>query len=73
MDIHSRHIRLTISLNHTQKLPSIAFIKSDVIRNQVKRCYALAPHVFHDHVEQFPHYASVAIVFYRARWRNRPP
>ena len=37
VDIHSRHIRLIIPLNHTQKLPSISFVKTCMICNQIDR------------------------------------
>ena len=50
MDIHSCHIGLPISLYHAKKLPTISFIKPDMIRYQINRRDSLVLHIRYNHV-----------------------
>ena len=51
MDIHSCHIRLIISLNHTQKFPTISFIKTCMVCNQIDRSNSFRFHIFHNNIK----------------------
>ena len=51
MDIHSCHIRLIIPLNHTQKFPSISFVKTCMVCNQINRSNSFGLHILHNNIK----------------------
>ncbi len=51
MDIHSCHIRLIIPLNHTQKFPSISFVKTCMVCNQIDRSNSFGLHILHNNIK----------------------
>ena len=65
MDIHSYHIRLIISLNHTQKFPTISFIKTCMVCNQIDRSNSFRFHIFHNNIQQLSRNSLTTIFLFR--------
>ena len=65
MNIHSRHFRLAVALNHTQKLPAVALIKARVVGDEINRGYSFLPAVLYHHMKQMPRNSSAAMIFFR--------
>ena len=64
MNIHSGHIRLAISLYHTQKFPSVSLVKPRVICNQIDRRNPIEFQICYDHIQQMSGNALTAVVFF---------
>ena len=52
MDVHPRHLRLTVPLHHAEEFPAVALIKPGEIRDQIQGADASGAHVLHSHIEQ---------------------
>ena len=53
MNIHPCHIRLAIALDHAKELPSVPFIKTDMVSHQIGRRNPVGSQILYSHVQQF--------------------
>ena len=65
VNIHSCHIGFTITLHHTQEFPSVFFVKTSVVGDQIDRRNTFRTQIFYCHVQQISCYALTAMAFFR--------
>ena len=70
VNVHSCHIWFTITLHHTQEFPSVSFIKTSMVSDQIDRRNTCGAQIFYCHVQQISCNALAAIIFLRKNGAN---
>ena len=70
VNIHSCHIGFTITLCHTQEFPSVFFVKTSVVGDQIDRRNTFRTQIFYCHVQQISCYALTAEILLRKNSTN---
>ena len=64
MDIHPCQIGFAVALHHAKELPSVPFIETGVVGNEINRRNAFGTQILHSHMQQVSGNAPAAERFF---------